>query len=405
MADAKHIEILRQGGYAWNAWRAKEPNVKVDLTRANLAGFDLRKADFVGVDLSEANLVGVNLTGARLNYARLFSADLSEATLEGAYFVEAFLDWAKLARADLREAVLHKAELNWVNLHGANLVGASLVGANLVGAHLSQARLSGANLLAANLSEANLDGAHLDAGNLMKVNLRGATLCGADLQRTNLVEANFQNANLTGCRIYGISAWQLELGGSNQQNLVITPEGEPDITLDNIEVAQFIYLLLHNEKIRSVIDTITSKVVLILGRFTSERKTVLDALREELRRRDYLPILFDFDKPASRDITETISLLARMSRFVLADITDAKSIPQELMAIVPDLPSVPVQPLLQDGTAEYSMFEHMERYPWVLREHLYSSPEQLIASLNDWVILPAETKARELQARQSKWPE
>ena len=61
------------------------------------------------------------------------------------------------------------------------------------------------------------------------------------------------------------------------------------------------------------IDTITSKVVLILGRFTAERKAVLDALREELRKRDYLPILFDFAVPTTRDITETVSLLARMA--------------------------------------------------------------------------------------------
>jgi hypothetical protein len=28
------------------------------------------------------------------------------------------------------------------------------------------------------------------------------------------------------------------------------------VTVDNIEVAQFVYLLLHNEKIRDVIDTV-----------------------------------------------------------------------------------------------------------------------------------------------------
>jgi hypothetical protein len=44
-----------------------------------------------------------------------------------------------------------------------------------------------------------------------------------------------------------------------------------------------------------MIDTIGSKVVLILGRFTEERKPVLDKLRNELRRRNYLPVMFDFE--------------------------------------------------------------------------------------------------------------
>jgi hypothetical protein len=35
--------------------------------------------------------------------------------------------------------------------------------------------------------------------------------------------------------------------------LVITPKDEPEITVDNIEIAQFVYLLLHNQKIRDVI--------------------------------------------------------------------------------------------------------------------------------------------------------
>ena len=33
------------------------------------------------------------------------------------------------------------------------------------------------------------------------------------------------------------------------------------ITIDNLEVAQFVYLLLHNEKIREVIDTIGQECV------------------------------------------------------------------------------------------------------------------------------------------------
>jgi hypothetical protein len=88
-----------------------------------------------------------------------------------------------------------------------------------------------------------------------------------------------------------VSAWNLQLDGTDPSNLIITRSDEPTITVDNIEVGQFIYLLLNNQKIREVIDTVTSKAVLILGRFTPDRPSVLDALREELCRYAYLPIM------------------------------------------------------------------------------------------------------------------
>jgi hypothetical protein len=166
-------------------------------------------------------------------------------------------------------------------------------------------------------------------------------------------------------------------------------------------VLQFIYLLLNNEKIRNVIDTITAKVVLILGRLTPDRKIVLDAIRDDLRKRDYLPILFDFEKPTSRSLTDTISTLAHMARFVIADITDAKSVPQELMRIVPFLPTVPVQPLLLASQHEYGMFNDFRLYPWVLEPLLYNDQSALLAELVEKVIAPAEAKARE-QVRKQK---
>ena len=161
------------------------------------------------------------------------------------------------------------------------------------------ATLGGADINGANLSGANLSRAHLSGADLSEANLSGAVLVGTDLA----------GGDLTGRRVDGASAWDLKLDGAKQQNLVITQPSIPEITIDNIEVAQFIYLLLHNQKIRDVINTITSKSVLILGRFTNERMAVLQALREELRNRNLLPILFDFAIPASRDVTETIKTL------------------------------------------------------------------------------------------------
>jgi hypothetical protein len=199
--------------------------------------------------------------------------------------------------------------------------------------------------------------------------------------------------------VYGVAVWQVELRGAKQNNLIITPPDEPTVTVDNLKVAQFIYLLLNNAEIREVIDTVAKKAVLILGRFTPERKQVLDALKDELRRLDYLPILFDLDKPASRDFTETISTLAHMARLVIADITDAKSIPQELMMIVPNLPSVAVQPLILTSQHEYGMFEHFMRFPWVLPVYRYTDEFNLLQSLQEKVITPVEQKAKELEKR------
>jgi hypothetical protein len=74
----------------------------------------------------------------------------------------------------------------------------------------------------------------------------------------------------------------------------------------------------------------------------------------------------------------------------VADLTDPRSIPQELMAIVPFLPSVPVRPLIQASQEPWSMWDNLERYPWVLPPYRYGSAEDLMAVIDDQVIRPAE---------------
>jgi hypothetical protein len=138
---------------------------------------------------------------------------------------------------------------------------------------------------------------------------------------------------------------------------------------------------------------------LILGRFTPERKEVLDALREELRERNYSPVLFDFEKPASRDLTETVSILAHLARFIIVDLTDPSSTPHEVATVIPHT-VVPVQPLMLDGQREYSMFRNLrQRHHCVLPTYSYTDQAHLPATLQEHVIAPAEQKVRELEQR------
>lgn len=373
MADQEQFRLLKLGLDAWNEWRQKHHDITPNLSHADLRGISLNQVDLHGahlrhavlndVLLTGANFCGANLTGATLNYAQLDGADFRKAILRFADLNDAFLSDACFADADLRAAHLRHANLRAANLNNVNLQGADLSGADL----------GNASLIRANLTQ-------------------------TDLRHAQLVSADLSNGILTGSLVFGVAVWGATLDGAEQRNLVISNYDEPTITADNLELAQFIHTIFDNRKIRDFISTTTSKAVLILGRFSKERKAVLEAIREELRRRGYLPVLFDFAGSETIDTTETITLLARMSRFIVADLTEPKSVPKELEAIVPTL-AVPVQPLIKDGTPPYSMFSDYWKYHWVLKVHSYDDVDNLITNFKEMVIDPAERKKAELAAK------
>ena len=344
MPDEEQLELLRQGVQGWNEWRRNNPRVRPSLSRANL---------------SNANLRGANLS-----------------------------------KANLRKANLRKADLQAADLHDADLMEASLRKANLRGARASGACLRRANMTRASAAGADLTAANLHRANLRLTDLTEAVLPEADLSEANLMETTVEGATLRGSWVYGASVWNLRGQPKDESDLNVSGPDKAINTAPSLEAAQFIHLLLNNEKVPKLLGAATSKVVLILGSFTEERKAVLDTLRDELRERDYSPILFDFDIPQDRDITETVALLARMARFVIADLTDPKSIPQELQAFVPDV-AVPVQPIIHESQDPWSMFPDLKKYPWMLQPHPYSDQQQLLAAVSA-VIAPAEDKRIEL---------
>ncbi len=380
--NQEHLEYLNRGRDLWNEWRAENPHLIPDLRDAHITIMDSHQRDpLVRRDLKGFNLRRTDLGRTNLRAVDLSGVDLSFAHLDKAILTEADLSGANLKWSNFEEANFEKANLSSSNFQLANLIDANFRKANCENSVFRQADLG-----AANLTKANFDG----------TDLREANLMGA-----RLVETSFKDANLSGSSIWGISAWDLNLEGAIQADLIFTPKDSPSITVDNIETAQFIYLLLNNRKLRDIIDTITTKTVLILGRFIPQRKVILDAIRDALRQHNFVPLIFDFERPKNRDFTETIMILAGMCRFVIADITNPKSSPLELQSTLPNY-MVPFVPILQKGESPFAMFQDLQlKYDWVLDILTYDSTEDLIAVLDKAIIRPAMQKSEELALKKS----
>jgi uncharacterized protein YjbI with pentapeptide repeats len=401
MANLEHLQILRQSSKEeWNEWRRRYPDTIPDLSKADLRGISSVGAGSRGgdggdtylvfFDLSRANLSGSILSGCDpspmlpavvMDTICLNFVNLSKASLQGAY-----LQYAHLWVADLSEA----------DLSGAHLMGANLIGANLSNANLREADLSGANLSNVNLSGAHLNGACLSEACLRETDLSGANLSNADLSSAFLVGTKLTGANLTQSFVYGSSVWNVQLEGARQDNLIITPRREPVITVDDLEVAQFVHLLLNHQKLRNVLNAVTERGVLLLGRFGGGGLEVLQAVAEKLRAEKYLPIIFDFERPQDRNYTETVKTLAGLSRFIIADLS-GPSVPQELYATVPHF-KLPFVPILEAGRKQFAMAIDLLEYPWVIRPPVvFASTDELVSLVPSKIIAPAEEKH---QARQ-----
>jgi len=382
MADQMQLSILKQGVDVWDKWRRENPDIPIDLSEA-----DLRMAD----------LGGANLTRANLSYANLSEANLFRANLQQANLLDANLKGASLLGATLIETSLWGANLADSDLSGAYVIEADFFEADLSRAILGMAVLFGTKFLGANLTSANLYGANLQQADLYKANLSGANLESAVIVKTNIHDTILRN-----CRVYGMSVWDTKgKPADGSGNFIITPVGKPEITVGELDVAQFVYLLLDNRNIRSVLDTVGKKGVLILGRFSPERKQVLDALRDKLTTYDFVPIMFDFEGATTKDFTETVRILAGMCRFIIADITNPRSSPLELQAIVPDY-KVPFVPIIQEGEEPFSMFENLKAYPWMFDVLQYTDIDQLIAVIDKAIIRPALIKADELNVQKAE---
>lgn len=337
----EHLEKLQEGVNSWNLWREQNPIIRPSLRNVNFEKSLPNKKEIYNLP--------------HFDHTDFSNCDLHGVSLRNGFYFNCVFDGSSINWADFVDGYFDNCSFRHVNMRVSKIGSARFINCIFEDSDLSYFSAE-------------------------ETGFKGSCFIRARLEHMSLVKCNFSGTIIDSCSVYGTSAWDLNVEDSEHKNLIITNDKSGVITVDDLELAQFIYLLINNQKIRGVIDTITSKVVLLLGNFCEEGKAVLDYMREILRRNDYVPVMFDFEKPSSRNLTETIVTLASMSRFIVADLSSPRSLPHELSALVPHLQSVPVYPVICNDQKPYGMFSDFSVYKSVksLREYSASTIETVI---------------------------
>ncbi len=347
---------LKKGSESWNKLIYSNWGLRPDFSGVK----------FSNIDLSNFHLSYINFENAVFENVDLVNTGFMYCNLNKVKFLDCKGRQTLFSQADINNALFHKCTFGstiaaFTKFHSTEIVDSQFFYSNFIQAEFNFATIRNSTL-------------------------DFSTFAKTDLSDSKIIE----------CNIYGINAWGI-IGTPYQKDLLINDGKGVSISIDNLKIAQFLYLMIENQELRNIIDTISSKVVLILGRFYSERKIVLDAIKAKLKSKGFVPVIFDFENASSRDLTETIKILGALSKFIVADITDAKSIPQELSHIIPFHPSIPVIPIIQKDQREYAMMEHFYKYPWVLELYEYETKEEIIKNIETEIITKCEMKIVQLK--------
>ena len=315
MANKEHSTLILRGLNAWNDWRAKNPQIKPDLSGINFwqvfsswvffnpsinsSQLNLSEADLIGVDIRQP--IGglfLNLSKANLSNSNLSKANLTCATFKGATLINSRINEANLSGTDLEGADLSYAQLSATDISRTKLVNAKLISANLTDAILRNANLSNADLHSANFSNVDLRCVILRSANLSDTNLSSANLKYADLyqsivnEKTNfdkkwdqiwkiinedyqcldLTNADLIGANLHDAKLSGVKLNNADMKGVNLKNADLSNANlsDADLSMDNETNHQgHRYLIPANLTEANLINANLSKATLSDARLTT----------------------------------------------------------------------------------------------------------------------------------------
>jgi hypothetical protein len=208
-----------------------------------------------------------------------------------------------------------------------------------------------------------------------------------------LCKAKLNSTRIVNCHVFGISCWGTDFSRCSQEGIRAYTSGSYSIRVNSIEYSFFLYQCIDNRNFKALFESTTDKLVLILGRFSKDGDSGVEALRAAVTQCGFIPVVFDFEKPDAHDLTEVVLSLSLLSRFIIVDLSDPKCAPHEIAIVAPNV-NRPIASVIQGGQRPYAMFGDLsERYPWVFPSVPYNSlaevgsivEEQIVPSCEEYI--------------------
>ena len=393
----EHHELLKECIEAkspdeWNETfrpRHLSPILKgITIRDVKLEGFK-----FSGTVFQNAKIINVTFKSCKFSHS-----DFDIANIQNCKFID-----SPIQNSTFRSATIEKVDFETSSNKSIPRIQKCLFQlATIRETSFKNALCSGSNFSCKRMEHVSFQSATMKDCIFAGVSMSYVDFTDADISGAIFKICDIRSSKFVSCIIVGTLFWDctrlISKYDNVQENLIL--KESPIISLNRIETAQFMSMI-EQERVDEIITEVTSKAVLILGRFSDPHKTILDALRIRLKELNWVPVIFDFEMTDTRDVTETITLLARLSKFIIADLTDAKSAQQEVAAIAPHI-AVPIVPIIKGEEDVFSMFRDYWKYEWVLEEFRYDDLDHLLSNLQDQIISIAESKANELNLRKQK---
>lgn len=305
MTQDDYSEILAQGAKVWNVWRERNPGPMVRFVKPHWYSCPGPRGRQIK-GRNRLNFSGMNLSGVFISKAFAEGLNLRDSLFDGSTFDEGDFSRADFSGATFRNTKFFKSIL----------------------------------------TEANFD---------------GATFVNCNLNRVNLSGASFHLKEITETVVYGIAAWDLETSEETKQSKLVIEktydlysnlidQGKVPMTVDDIELAQFVYYLSNHKKMRATLNIMNDRGVLLLGRFKDGGLERLYSMREWFQGKGYMAMIFDFARPDNLSLTEAVVTMAGLAKFVVVDLSGS-SVPAELQSILSQIK----KPVLAFGDP-YSLF-------------------------------------------------